>query len=93
MGSIIIRSSHYNLNRNAGQYSKSFIFLKYDYSRDDYCVYKGNKRLNIKDPNTFDILEYGYSKDKIEINSVYELFSKYGLYLEKKHIDKMLINI
>jgi 5'-3' exonuclease len=29
------------------------------------------------------------STDKIEINSIYALFSKYGLYLEKEHIDNM----
>ena len=27
--------------------------------------------------------------DKIEINSIYKLFSKYGLYLEERHIDEM----
>lgn len=46
----------------------------------------------IKLNSYIDNIKYN-TNDKIEINSVYELFSKYGLYLEKKHIDKMLINI
>ena len=46
----------------------------------------------IKLNSYIDNIKYN-TNDKIEINSVYDLFSKYGLYLEKKHIDKMLINI